>query len=399
MIVRHFLQWVRTAEAAERAEATSALARAYLYSELIDDDRIAAEGAMIMLLDDPSPLVRRALADALASSPHAPAAVMHALVNDQPDIATIVLERSPLLLDSDLVDAVAVGSAASQAAIARRAGLPRSVAAAIAEVGTPEACLTLIENAGADIALFSIDRIVARFGHLAAIRESLLAWADLPAATRHALIIKVSQALAGFAVACNWLDAERAQRIAQEACEKATVTLAANTQLAEVSPLISHLRETGQLNAGLVLRSLLSGNIDFFEHALAELAALPVRRVAALVHDRRGAGFKAVYDRAGLPASVYPAFSAAIEGMHEIGLHAEPGGNARLKRRMVERVLTSCAGLATGEVEPLITLLRRYATEAAREEARLFCDELVEMGDVIVANDDIGPVRRRRRAA
>ena len=35
MIVRHFLQWVRTAEAAERAEATSALARAYLYSELI----------------------------------------------------------------------------------------------------------------------------------------------------------------------------------------------------------------------------------------------------------------------------------------------------------------------------------------------------------------------------
>ena len=34
MIVRHFLQWVRTAEAAERAEATSALARAYLYSDL-----------------------------------------------------------------------------------------------------------------------------------------------------------------------------------------------------------------------------------------------------------------------------------------------------------------------------------------------------------------------------
>ena len=66
MIVRHFLQWVRTAEAAERGEATRALARAYLYSELSPDDRIAAEGAMIMLLDDPSPLVRHALAEALA---------------------------------------------------------------------------------------------------------------------------------------------------------------------------------------------------------------------------------------------------------------------------------------------------------------------------------------------
>jgi uncharacterized protein (DUF2336 family) len=120
MIVRQFLQWVRTAEATDRAEASSALARAYLYSDLSDDDRAAAEGAMILLLDDPSPLVRYALADALAVSADAPAAVVHALINDQPDIATIVLERSPLLLDSDLVDAVAVGGAEMQCSIARR---------------------------------------------------------------------------------------------------------------------------------------------------------------------------------------------------------------------------------------------------------------------------------------
>src|SRR5436853_3455480 len=387
MIVRHFLQWVRTAEAAERAEATSALARAYLYSDLSHDDRIGAEGAMIMLLDDPSPLVRRALADALGSSRDALATVVHALVNDQPDIAMLVLERSPLLLDSDLVDALAVGSADVQTAIARREMLPRSISAAIAEVGSAEACLTLIENSGAEIAAFSLDRIVERFGHLAAIRESLLAWPDLPAALRQILLVKLSETLAGFVVARNWMEEGRAQRIAQEACEKATVILAAEFESVEVSPLIGHLRATGQLTAGLVLRSLLSGNLDFFEQALSELTGLPPSRVSALLHDRRGAGFKAVYDRAGLPASVYPAFHAAIHAMHEIGLQAEPGGNTRLRRRMVERVLTSCAGMPAGEVEPLMTLLRRYATEAAREEARLFCDELVEMGNVVIAND------------
>jgi uncharacterized protein (DUF2336 family) len=387
MIVRHFLQWVRTAEAADRAEATSALARAYLHSDLSQDDRSAAEGAMILLLDDPSPLVRHALADALGSSREAPAAVMYALVNDQPDIAAIVLERSPLLLDSDLVDAVAVGGWEIQAAVARRAYVPRSVSAAIAEVGSAEACLTLIENAEADIAVFSIDRIVARFGHLAAIRETLLCWPDLPAAIRHALVVKLSETLAGFVVARQWIEEGRAQRITQEACEKATVILAATSESAQVSPLIGHLRETGQLTAGLVLRSLLSGNIDFFEQALAELAELPVGRVTALVHDRRGAGFKAVYDRAGLPSSVYPAFRAAIEAMHEDGLTMEAGGATRLKRRMVERVLTSCARMPAGDVEPLMTLLRRYATEAAREEARLFCDELVDMTPVVAAND------------
>ena len=46
---------------------------------------------------------------------------------------------------------------------------------------------------------------------------------------------------------------------------------------------------------------------------------------------------------------------------------------------MVERVLTACE---TDEAasEPLLILLRRFATESAREEARLFCDELAEQG-------------------
>ena len=43
---------------------------------------------------------------------------------------------------------------------------------------------------------------------------------------------------------------------------------------------MSHLRESGQLTAGLVLRALLSGNIVLFEQALAELAGMPLARVA-----------------------------------------------------------------------------------------------------------------------
>ena len=180
MIVRHFLQWVRTAAASERADATSALARAFLHSDLSVDDRIAAEGALVMLLDDPSPLVRLAMAQALAASADAPAPVIFALAADQAEIASLVLESSPLLLDADLVDSVGSGESATQAAVARRRGLPRAVAAAIAEVGSPEACLTLIENDSAEVAPFSIDRIVERHGQLAAIREALLARGSRP---------------------------------------------------------------------------------------------------------------------------------------------------------------------------------------------------------------------------
>ena len=377
MIVRHFLQWVRTASAADRADATSALARAYLYSDLSSDDRIAAEGAMIMLLDDPSPLVRQALAEALASAGEAPAPVILALAGDQPDIAAIVLERSPLLLDTDLVDMAGGGNSQIQAAIARRLDLPRPVAAALAEVGSPEACLTLVENAFADIVPFSLSRIVERFGHLGAIREAMFARVDLPAAIRQALVVKLSAALAGFVVERAWIEEARALRIAQEACEKATVALAGTADSTQVRPLVRHLRASGQLNAGLVLRALLSGHVLLFEEALAELSDLPLGRVTALVHDRRGAGLRALCDKAGLPASMFPAVRAALDAMHAFGFVGDLGGTTRLKRRMIERVLTSCEDAAASDIEPLISLLRRFATEAAREEARLFCDDLV----------------------
>ena len=71
--------------------------------------------------------------------------------------------------------------------------------------------------------------------------------------------------------------------------------------------------------------------------------------------------------------------------MREGGFNAEPGGAARLKRRMIERVLTRCEDEEIGDLAPLLTLLRRFATEAAREEARLFCDELV--GDAFVDDE------------
>ena len=376
MIVRDFLQWVGHAPACERAEATSALARACLYSDLSPDDLAAVEGVMLMLLDDRSPLVRQALAEALAASPIAPPAVIMALAADQPQIAAMVYAASPLFVDADLLDAVVSADCGIQAAIAGRAALPRAVAAAIAEVGAEEPCLILVKNLSADIAPLSIDRIVERFGHLAAIREALLARDDILAATRQTLVTKLSETLTGFVVDRAWLKAERARRIAREACEKATVTIAADTPQTELRPLIRNLCASGQLTAGLILRALLSGNIALFEEAIAELTGIPVMRISGIVHGRGEGSLHALFERAQLPPSTYPAFKEAILAMRE-GFVYDAGGAARLKRRMIERVLTRCEDADLGEVAPLLTLLRRFATEAAREEARLFCEELV----------------------
>src|SRR5580700_2834858 len=391
MIVRQFISWIKTAPAGERAEATRALARAWLLSDLSEDDRAAAEGALLMMLDDASPLVRQAMAEVFSRSAEAPAAIVQALSLDQPSVALPILEHSPLLIDADLVDIVATGDGETQCAIARRVNLPASVCAAIAEVGTAAAALELIENAYAELPPFSWDRIVERHGHLAAIRESMLVLEDLPAATRVALVAKLSDTLAQFVVAKNWLSPDRAGRVANEARDRSTVNIAARSRGEDMRGLVAHLRATGQLTAGLILRALLSGNLELFDHALSELAELPRARVSALLHERGGASLQALLMRAGLPESTFAAFRVALEVTHETGYVDSVGGAARLRRRMVERVLTHCE-TDRQAAEPLLILLRRFATESAREEARMFCDELV-------ADEAIAPIEHGLIAA
>jgi uncharacterized protein (DUF2336 family) len=380
MIVRQFISWVRTAPAGARAEATRTLARAWLISDLSEDDRIAAEGAFLRLLDDSSPLVRQAMAEEFATSAQAPAVIVQALSVDQPPVARPILEHSPLLIDTDLVDIVASGNCDMQCAIARRFKLPKAVSAAIVEVGTAPAALVLMANPHADLEQLSYDRIVERHGHLSSVREKMLTREDLPSATRLALVEKLSDALTEFVVGRNWLSAQRARRVASETRARSTVHVAAHCRGEDMQGLVRHLRATGQLTAGLILRALLSGNLELFDHALVELSGLPRSRVTALVHDRSGASLNALLARAGLPESTFPAFGAALDATHEFGFVGTVDAAARLRRTLVERVLTRCE---TDEetAEPLLTLLRRFAAEAAREEARAFDEQIpVEQG-------------------
>ena len=166
--------------------------------------------------------------------------------------------------------------------------------------------------------------------------------------------------------------------------ERSTVNIAARSRGEDMGGLVRHLRATGQLTAGLILRALLSGNLELFDASLAELSGLPQARVSALLHDRGGASLQALLIRAGLPESTFAAFRIALEVSHEIGYVDTPGGAVRLRRRMVERVLTHCE-TDRKAAEPLLILLRRFATESAREEARMFCDELI-------AEDSVSPL-------
>lgn len=371
MIVRQFMLWSRNAPDEMRAKATSALARAYLRSDLGAVDRLEFEAALPEIVTESSPQVVRALAEAFCRHALAPADLVLMLAKAPGDAGLLMLALSPVLNECELIEFIEAGGPERQAAIAGRAMLTAPVAAAIAEAGHAAACLTLVQNLKADVPGFALGRIVSRFSQLPVMREALLARPNLPAAAHHALIRAVAGTLTAFVAERDWMGSEDAARVAREACERATVTCVDGHESSDVRTMVEELCRQGQLTPALVLRSLLSGQMRLFLEAVSVLSGLPTERVAALAADRSGAAFRVLYDRIGLPRGAYVAFRTALQVMQGENYIDEADEAVGLKRRIVDRVLDQYVTLGeTQPTAPLVAVLRRWQAEAARDADR-----------------------------
>ena len=378
MLSHQFLSWAEHASAGERAQAAGNLARAFLYAELDPFERGDMERALTCLLDDPSPIVRRALAEALAGSAEAPHHLVAALADDQTDIAVVVLARSPRLSDGELIDAAAVGESPAQCAIAARPRLSAALAGALAEIGSRDAVLVLCRNHAATLADVSVRRILERWGREGDIREALGTRSDLGFALRHDVTVATADALRAFVSASGWIAPERARRIAADETDRAALHLAGATVDMEgdlgLLRFVGNLRRTGRLTPALVLRALLSGQMAFFEAALAELSGQRLSRVSGLVSRHDGLAFAALVRSAGFPDSLLTVLRAGLDARR----HAMGAGDASptLRRDLVARVLARCRSDGDRSAAGLTALLRRFESEAAREEGRAAADPI-----------------------
>jgi uncharacterized protein (DUF2336 family) len=364
VVVSHFLKWVAGARVAERAAAASALARAYISCDLSFEDRCAAEAALTLLLDDPSAKVRQSMAEALSMSRRAPVQIVTALAADQPDVAALVLGRSPLLTDADLIERIAAGRRQTHVLIAGRPLVSMGLAAAIAEIGEPEACVALIANGGADIASLSFRRIAERHGHLAGVREALIADPRLPADCRHMLLVKVSEALQNSPLLLALMGRTGAERMLRDACVKASIKLLDNVPTGEHEALVGHLRLRGELTTGFIVRAVAHGKVDFFGSALVLLTGQSERRVRGLLSNGHDSALRALLRCAGLPAVAVAPILRAIGIWREVANGRRMAGVQEVSWAMLEEIGDESAG------KEIAGLVRAIHVEALRDNAR-----------------------------
>ncbi|MCR9218811.1 MAG: DUF2336 domain-containing protein [Alphaproteobacteria bacterium] len=351
-----------------RAEAAEKVSGAFDAETLSDRERAIAEDILRILVKDAEDRVRAALSRTLKQTPHLPQDLAGALARDPSDaVALPILEHSPALSDEELVELLEAAAPARQTAIAGRESVSETLAQAIVDTGNEDAVVRLLENDGADLSDPTLDQVVRDYGGSERVHEPLVRRESLPVTIAEKLVALVSDALKQHLVTHHALAEETASDLILHSRERATVQLAAENSGGAIL-LADQLAANGRLSPSLVLRAVCLGDLAFFEAAMANLAGVPLNNARVLIHDEGRLGLRSLYDKAGLPMALFPAFESAVVQARAVeGERTDDDPEARM-RRLLEHVLTEhedvLAEYGVDTVDYLLSKFNRLASDS-----------------------------------
>ncbi len=358
---------VKGATPDERALAAHRLCRKIDRSELSEEERLQAQEILRVMAADAAELVRRALAVTLKTSPLLPPDVANRLARDVESVSLPVISFSPVFTDHDLAEIIRLGGPVRQMAVARRPKLSSKVTGLLVEQAPEDVVAAVCANDNARFSDLALQKALDRFAKSESVLQAVAYRAVLPLSVTERLIDMVGDQLREHILDNHALSAERALEIIVGAKERATIDLVDQAgRTADPKAFVAHLNRAGRLTPSLLLRALAHGHMTFVEWGLAELAGVPHHRTWLMVHDAGALGLKAVYERAGLPSRLYPAFRAGVDAYHGMEFDGRPGERERFQEHMLQRFLTSSQAVSREESDYLLDKLDRLAGFKAR---------------------------------
>jgi len=361
---------VKGATPDERALAARKLCQSMDRAPLSDEDRALAADILRVMAADAAELVRKSIAETLRSSTVVPRDVAVQLARDVESVCLPLLSFSPAFTDADLAEIVRLGGPVRQVAIAKRPELSRTLTDSLAEHGGERAVAAACANPGADFSEGGLSRVIDRFEVSERVLAAVAYRAVLPLSITERLINLVTDRVRDHLVTHHAVAPATALEIVTGAAEQATVDVVDQAgRTADVRSLVSHLNGEKRLTASLLLRALAHGHMTFFEWGVAELAGVPHHRTWLMIHDAGPLGLRAIYERAGLPARLFPAFRAAVDTFHSMEFDGGSKDQERFQERMLQRFMTQPEQASREDVDYLLARMHGKA-EVAREPER-----------------------------
>jgi uncharacterized protein (DUF2336 family) len=340
-----------------RAELAGKVAAGLSANGLTPSEVKLAQEIVGIMARDVAESVRASLARGLRHSPNLPRDVARKLADDVEFVALPVLADSVVLTDEDLIEIVRRGSALKQEAVASRPNLAEAVTDALVRHGEEPAVVVLMANNSASIAEDTLHRAATRFADSDNVKQAMVLREKLPMAVAERMVTMVSKALQQHLVKAHDLAPATAANIVLMSREQAIIRLSLGASDEELRQMIAQMHRNGRLTPSLILRALCTGDIGFFEAALAVRSDIPVDNAQILIHEASRRGLAAIYKRAGMPEALFGTVRAAVDVVDEARFDGGERDLERFRVRVISRVLTQVEAVDAADADYLLEKL------------------------------------------
>ncbi len=302
------------------------------------------------LAQDQVARVRRILAEALKDATQAPPAVIRRLARDaEEQVASPVLQFSPLLTDEDLLEIIASNpTTARLCAISQRAAVAPPVADAVAGTDDEAAIVALLTNPNAQIREETLDKLIDRAEPIVTWHGPLVRRPRLPARAAAKLARFVADGLLAALQARSDLSAEAMEEVRRTVDRRLAGSNArsgiGNSTPADAMNMATELQKAGRLDESMVGEAVRSGDREFAIAALAVRSGLDAELIRKVAAARDAKGMTAIAWKA--------RFGARLAETLQLRL-------ARVRRDELVAAVGDDFALDAGELEFQIDLIKK----------------------------------------
>lgn len=340
-----------------RADLAGRLGRQMTADSLAPGELAIAQDIVRLLARDVEATVRATLARNIRSARSLPHDIAIRLAEDIEDVSLPILAESLVLTDDDLIELVRIGSPEKQNAVAGRVGVSERVSDALVDHGDERAVATLMANPTATVSDTSMEKAVDRFADSELVKETMVMRSGLPMTVAERLSVIVSRRLQDHLVQHHALSPSVAADLVMRGREDAIIRLSAGTDEPNLLRMVRQMHDSRRLTPSVVLRALCTGDIAFFEAAMAVMAGVPVENARILVHDPGRAGLVSLCRKAGIPDELMPMVTAAVGVVDDTRFDGQPRDLERFRTRVISRVLTQIDDADPADTDYLIQKL------------------------------------------
>jgi uncharacterized protein (DUF2336 family) len=299
-----------------------------------ESERALSEDILRRLVEDVEVTVRQALAERLAGLASAPRLLVAKLAGDEIRVAMPILERSSILLDSDLVEVIQHKSMEHRLAIAMRDSVSRDVSESLVESGEENVVAALLQNKAASFHPATLSRLVDESETKAAYQGPLLERDELGPELAQRMYWWVSAALRThilehFDVDATVLDDAMEAAVHDAVGDEDAVAAAGNTSTGAIESL-DDLLAMSDVSGNRLVALLQEGKITLFQARLGEQTGLSRSLLSKVLFEPGGEGLAIACRSVDMEANIFMAIYRLIFVALDDEPEREPGDLDRI---------------------------------------------------------------------